>query len=94
MADIGHNSGDEAAANLTAAARQKLKQVVASIETTEEEQRQLAELKRDKYAEAKALGYDTKALRAVIKFRKQDRQAREDHEAILQVYLMSIGELA
>jgi len=43
--------------------------------------------------ERKALGYDTKALRSVIRLRKQDRQERAEQEAILEVYLDALGEL-
>ena len=44
-------------------------------------------------AKPKALGYDTKALRTVVKLRKQDRQEREEQEAILEVYLDALGEI-
>ena len=39
------------------------------------------------------LGYDTKALRTVIKLRKQDRDERAEQEAILEVYMDALGEL-
>jgi uncharacterized protein (UPF0335 family) len=39
------------------------------------------------------MGYDTKALRACIRLRKQDRQEREEQEAILDVYLLALGEI-
>ena len=57
------------------------------------EKKEIAEQIKEVYGEAKALGYDTKALRTVVKLRKQDRQEREEQEAILEVYLDALGEL-
>jgi len=39
------------------------------------------------------MGYDTKALKAVIKLRKMDRQEREEADAILDTYLLALGEI-
>lgn len=93
------NSGEAVASeiagaeSLTQAAREKLKRIIAGIEKVEEEQRDLAGVKRDKYGEAKAMGYDTKAIRRVVALRKIDRQEREEQQAILDTYLHAIGEL-
>ncbi len=78
---------------LTEAARDKLKQVVAKIERLEEEKKEAGSHIKDAYAEAKAMGYDTKALRAVVRLRKQDRQEREEHQAVLDTYLLALGEI-
>lgn len=96
--NIGHNSGatadDGAAAEqLTKAARDKLKQVVVKIERLEEEKREVASQIKDVYAEAKSMGYDTKALRGAVRYRRQDRQEREEQQAILDTYLHALGEL-
>lgn len=79
--------------NLNDAARDKLRLTVERIERLEEEKKEIAEQIKEVYGEAKALGYDTKALRTVIKMRKQDRQERQEQEAILEVYLDALGEL-
>ncbi len=79
--------------NLTEAARDKLRLTVERIERLEEEKKEVAEQIKEVYGEAKALGYDTKALRAVIKLRKQDRDERAEQEAILEVYMDALGEL-
>jgi uncharacterized protein (UPF0335 family) len=86
------DDGSSAAA-LTEAAREKLKQVVAKIERLEEEKKEVGGQIKDVYAEAKSMGYDTKALRTVIRFRKMDRQEREEQEAILDTYLLALGEI-
>ncbi len=82
-----------AALALTEAAREKLRQVVAKIERLEEEKKEVAGHIKDTYGEAKSMGYDTKALRAVIRLRKQDRQKREEEQSVLDVYLLALGEI-
>jgi uncharacterized protein (UPF0335 family) len=82
-----------AAAALTQAARDKLKQVVAKIERLEEEKAQVGGQIKDVYAEAKSMGYDVKALRATVRLRKQDRQEREEQQSILDTYLLALGEI-
>lgn len=93
--NIGHNSGatQPDAGALTQAARDKLKQVVVKIERLEEEKREVASQIKDVYAEAKSMGYDTKALRGAVRYRRQDRQEREEQQAILDTYLHALGEL-
>ncbi len=71
----------------------QLKAIVERIERLEEEKKALADDIRDVYAEAKANGYDTKTLRAVIKIRKQDRAEREEQDALLETYLHALGML-
>ena len=75
------------------AAREKLRLTVERIETLEEEKKEVADQIKDVYAEAKAMGYDTKALRQVVKLRKQDRQEREEASVILTVYMGALGEI-
>jgi uncharacterized protein (UPF0335 family) len=81
------------AAALTEAAKDKLKQVVSKIERLEEEKKEVGSQIKDVYSEAKAMGYDTKALRQVVRFRKTDRQEREEQQAILDTYLLALGEI-
>ena len=78
---------------LTEAAKDKLKQVVSKIERLEEEKNEVGGQIKDVYSEAKSMGSDTKALRQVIRFRKTDRQEREEQEAILDTYLLALGEI-
>ena len=81
---IGHNRMDETT-------REKLRQTVAKIERLEEEKKEVAEQIKEVYAEAKAIGFDTKALRKVIQIRKIDRAEREEQEMILDCYLTVFG---
>lgn len=80
-------------AALTQAARDKLKQVISKIEKLEEEKKEVGGQIKDVYGEAKSMGYDTKALRQVIRLRRLDRQEREEMDAILETYMMAIGEI-
>jgi len=74
-------------------ARSQLHSIVQRIERLEEEKKALADDIRDVYAEAKANGFDTKALRTIIKMRKQDTAERQEQEAILETYLAALGML-
>ena len=71
----------------------QLKSVVERIEHLEEEKKALAGDIKDVYAEAKANGFDTKALRKVVSLRRQDQQARLEEEAVLATYMAALGML-
>ena len=78
---------------ITGTAKDQLKSFVERIENLESEKAALASYITDLYAEAKSTGFDTKALRTIIKIRKQDPSERRDHETIVATYLHSLGEL-
>lgn len=78
--------------NLTEATREKLRQTVAKIERLEEEKKEVAEQIKEIYSEAKAFGFDTKALRQVVRLRKIDKADREEAEMVLETYLIALGE--
>lgn len=71
----------------------QLKSIVERIERLEEEKKSLSDDIKDVYSEAKANGFDTKTLRAVVKLRKQDKAEREEQEALLDLYLGALGML-
>ena len=72
-------------------AKDQLKAFVERIERLEEEKKTISDDIRDVYAESKANGFDTKALRAVIKLRKQDVDERKEQETILETYMHALG---
>ncbi len=74
-------------------AKDHLKAFVERIERLEEEKKALSDDLRDVYAEAKATGFDVKALRTIIRMRKEDNDERKEHEAILETYLLALGML-
>ncbi|HET7717315.1 MAG TPA: DUF2312 domain-containing protein [Bauldia sp.] len=74
-----------------AIARDQLRSIVERIERLEEEKQAIADDIKEVYAEAKANGYDTKTLRAVVRIRKQDSAERQEQEALLDLYLAALG---
>ena len=72
-------------------AKDQLKAIIERVERLEEEKKAIADDIKDVYAEAKANGFDTKALRVVIRMRKEDADERKEHEAILETYLHALG---
>ncbi|MGB3625890.1 MAG: GapR family DNA-binding domain-containing protein [Henriciella sp.] len=75
------------------AARDKLRLTIERIERLEEEKKEVADQIKDVFGEAKAMGYDVKALREVLRIRRQDRQEREEAEAVVETYLVALGEI-
>jgi uncharacterized protein (UPF0335 family) len=78
---------------LQGAAQNQLRQFVEQIERLEEEKKALSDDIRDKFAEAKAVGFDVKALRQVLRLRKKSKTDRQEEEAILEVYMHALGML-
>ena len=76
----------------TESAKEKLRQTVERIERLEEEKSEIANQIKEVYAEAKAYGYNVKALRQVVRLRKQDRNEREELENDLDMYMVALGE--
>lgn len=78
---------------LQASAQKQLRQFVEQIERLEEEKKQLASDIRDKFLEAKAVGFDVKAMRQIIRLRKKSQSEREEENGILEVYMHALGML-
>jgi uncharacterized protein (UPF0335 family) len=76
---------------VTRAAKDQLKAFVERVERLEEEKKAIADDIRDVYAEAKGNGFDVKALRSIVRLRKQDENERKEHEAILETYMHALG---
>jgi uncharacterized protein (UPF0335 family) len=85
---VREKSKDSASARF---ATDQLKAIIERIEHLEEEKKAISDDIRDVYAEAKGNGYDVKALRTVVRLRKQDKDERAEQEAILETYLHALG---
>ena len=72
-------------------AADQLRLFIERIERLEEEKKSFADDIRDVYAEAKANGYDTKTMRALVKLRRMEKHARDEAEALLETYLAALG---
>ena len=84
---------EHAVHSLQKAAQEQLRQFVEQIERLEEEKKALSDDIRDVYAEAKGTGFDVKALRAIVRMRKQDVNERKEQEALIETYLHALGML-
>jgi uncharacterized protein (UPF0335 family) len=74
-------------------AKDQLKSIVERIERLEEEKKSSSDDIREVYAEAKGNGYDVKALRTIVRLRKQDIDERKEEEAVLETYMHALGML-
>ena len=74
-------------------AKDQLKAIIERIERLEEEKKTISDDIRDVYAESKGNGFDVKALRAIVRLRKQDPEERQEQETILETYMQAMGML-
>jgi uncharacterized protein (UPF0335 family) len=72
-------------------AKAQLKALVERIERLEEEKKTISDDIREVYGEAKATGYDVKALRVVVGLRKLDVDTRREQEALVELYREALG---
>ena len=80
-ATAGHNS----------LAKDALKSLVERIENLETEKKALADDIKEVYSEAKANGFDTKVMRAVIRERKKDPADRDEFDSLFDLYMSVFG---
>ncbi|HEX7791068.1 MAG: DUF2312 domain-containing protein [Pseudomonadota bacterium] len=74
-------------------AKGQLKAIIERIEKLEEEKKTISDDIKDVYGEAKGNGFDVKALRTIIRMRKQDADERQEQETILETYMQALGML-
>jgi len=74
-------------------ARDQLRAYVERIERLEEEKREIADFIKDVYGEAKAMGFDAKAIRRIVAIRKKGEDKWREEESILDTYLAALGML-
>jgi uncharacterized protein (UPF0335 family) len=68
----------------------RIRSFVERIEHLDTELQELSEQKKEVFAEAKAEGFDVKILKEIIKRRKQDKDERDEHETLLDLYLRAM----
>jgi uncharacterized protein (UPF0335 family) len=84
MADENFDSSG----NVTA---DELRLLIERAERLEEEKKGISDDIKDVFAEAKARGYDPKAIRKIMQIRKKKREEYQEEEAILEVYMKALG---
>ena len=80
---IGHN----------VVAKEQVRAIIERVERMEEEKKTISDDIRDIYKEAGGNGLDCKALRTIVRLRKQDAHERQEQEAILETYMHAMGML-
>lgn len=81
MSDVGHNS----------VAGDQLRLLIERVEKLEEEKQEVADLVKGVYAEAKAVGFDTKIIKKLVALRKKDADTRREEATLLDLYASAIG---
>ena len=89
-ATAGAEKKDDAAYRF---AKDQLKSIIERIERLEEEKKATADDIRDVYAEAKGNGFDSKALRTIVRLRRMDSNERREQQEVLDTYLHALGML-
>ena len=69
----------------------RLRLLIERIERLEEEKKGTADDIRDVYAEAKAVGYDPKIIRQIVRLRKMRPADRAEMEMVLDTYKAALG---
>jgi uncharacterized protein (UPF0335 family) len=80
--EIGDNSGRQ---------DDRLRLLVERVERLEGEKADIGDDIKAVYAEAKAVGYDVRIVREIIKLRKMKPDDRREREAILEAYKSALG---
>lgn len=69
----------------------QLRAFIERIERLEEDKQAIADDIKEVFAELKGTGFDTKAVRTLIRLRKKDQAERQEEEAILDLYKAALG---
>lgn len=69
----------------------RLRLLIERIERLNDEKKSISDDIRDVYNEAKAVGYDVKILRAVIRLRAMRPDDRAEYQAVLDTYMTALG---
>ncbi|MDR0329174.1 MAG: DUF2312 domain-containing protein [Rickettsia sp.] len=72
-------------------AKEQLEQYINQIEGLEQEKAELFEAIKDVFDAASSSGFDTKAMKSVLKLKKLDRNKLAEQDAILELYRQALG---
>ena len=68
----------------------RIRSLIERIEQIEEELKALNEGKKEVFSEAKGEGFDVKVLKDILRLRKQDKDERDEHESLLDLYMRAM----
>lgn len=80
MADVGHNAADD-----------RLRLLIERVERLNEEKQGTADDIKDVFMEAKAVGYDPKIMREIIKLRAMKPDDRAERDMLIETYRNALG---
>ncbi len=69
----------------------QLRAFIERIERLEEEKKTIGDDIKEVYAELKGTGFDSKAVRTIIRLRKKEEHERHEEEAMIQLYKYALG---
>ena len=69
----------------------KLQQIINKIETIEQERLENADLLKDSFNEAKAMGFDVKIIKHMLKLKKKDKDALAEEDSLIELYRGALG---
>lgn len=69
----------------------RLRLLIERVERLEEEKKGLADDIRDIFSEAKAVGYDVKIMRQIVRIRKMKPDDRREMDHLLETYRAALG---
>jgi uncharacterized protein (UPF0335 family) len=68
----------------------RIRTFVERIEQLDTELQKINEQKKEVFSEAKGEGFDVKVLKEIIRLRKQDKDERDEHGTLLDVYMRAM----
>lgn len=74
-------------------AAEELRKLLERIERVDEEIAERQDDRKEIFAEAKGRGWSDKAIRELLRIRKQDREEFLENAGILETYMISLGML-
>jgi hypothetical protein len=69
----------------------RLRLLIERVERLEEEKKGISDDVKDVYLEAKAIGYDPKIMRAIVRLRRMKPDDRREADALLETYKCALG---
>lgn len=82
---------NETTNNVGGIAVDRLRSIIERVERMEDERKALGSDIRDVFTEAKSAGFDVKAIKQIIKLRKQEPAEVEEQETLVETYRRALG---
>jgi uncharacterized protein (UPF0335 family) len=76
--------------NATGIPGERIRSIIERVEHIDDEIKALNEAKKEVLAEAKGEGFDVKVLKEILRLRKLDKEERDEHESLLDLYMRAM----